>query len=324
MYFIKPVKFSIIIPVYQNEDTLPQLLKSLLDISRGLSEAMEAVFVVDGSPDQSFFLLKNALSELSFPAQLVAHSRNFGSLAAIRTGLMSAQGEFFAVMAADLQEPPELFIDFFQSLARDECDVVIGVRSSRQDPYLSRVTSNLFWSFYRRFIISEIPKGGVDVFGCNHIFRDKLLSMEESRSSLIILIFWLGFRRKFIKYDRSYRKGKSSSSWSFKKKVEYMMDSIFAFTDYPILLMIRVGFVGTVFSVIFGLVVLVSYFLGQIKVPGYTATLLVVLFFGALNLLNLGLVGAYAWRGYENSKRRPLAIVALKMRNQKNAEKTGC
>lgn len=281
-----------------------------------LNGEMEAVFVVDGSPDQSFELLRAALDRLSFPAQLLAHSRNFGSFPAIRTGLAAARGDYFGVMAADLQEPPELLISFFKALALDECDVAIGTRMGRNDPYASRLASGIFWGLYRRLVVRDMPEGGVDVFGCNQVFRDQLLKLEESRSSLIALIFWLGFRRKLVSYERLERQ-EGKSSWTFSKKVEYMMDSIFAFTDYPIRLLIRIGVVGCMLSLVLGALVFVAHLSGRIAVPGYAATMLVVLFFGMLNLLGLGLVGTYAWRGYENSKIRPLAVTAMKLRNEK-------
>lgn len=310
------MKFSFVIPVYENEASIPRLLEALSNMSRQLDGLMEVVFVVDGSPDQSFDLLRTALNSLEFPAQLLAHSRNFGSFPAIRTGLAAARGEYFGVMAADLQEPPELLFAFFKALALDECDVAIGTRTGRNDPYASRFASELFWRLYRRLVIHDMPEGGVDVFGCNRKFRDQLLKLEESRSSLIALIFWLGFRRKLVSYERLERQ-EGKSSWTFKKKVDYMMDSIFAFTDYPIRLLIRIGAVGCMLSIVFGVMVLVGHLSGQIAVPGYAATMLVVLFFGMLNLLGLGLVGTYAWRGYENSKKRPLAMTSITLRNEK-------
>lgn len=310
------MKFSVVIPVYKNEASIPRLLEALSNMSLQLDGEMEAVFVVDGSPDQSFGLLRAALDRLELPAQLLAHSRNFGSFPAIRTGLAAARGDYFGVMAADLQEPPELLIAFFKALALDECDVAIGTRTGRNDPYASRLASGLFWGLYRRLVVHDMPEGGVDVFGCNRIFRDQLLKLEESRSSLIALIFWLGFRRKLVSYERLERlEGKSS--WTFRKKVDYMMDSIFAFTDYPIRLLVRIGVIGCLLSVALGVLVLAGHIWGRITVPGYAATMLVVLFFGMLNLLGLGLVGTYAWRGYENSKLRPLAVTSLTVRNQK-------
>lgn len=309
------INYSLIIPVYKNEESIPRLISALCTMHEQLSAQLEVVFVVDGSPDNSFGLLKEALPGLPFGAQLVAHSRNFGSFPAIRTGLAHAKGNFFGVMAADLQEPPELLVEFFQTLSSHECDVTIGTRSARSDPFMSRLASSIFWGLYRRLVVKDMPEGGVDVFGCNKLFRDQLLALEESRSSLIALIFWLGFKRKYISYTRLTRE-EGKSAWTFSKKVDYMLDSVFAFTDYPIRLLMKIGAIGTMSSVVLAAAVIAGKLTGAIDVPGYAATLLTVLFFGTLNLLGLGLVGTYAWRGYENSKMRPLAIIAIKYDNR--------
>src|SRR5690348_10597177 len=114
--------YSIIIPVYKNEASIPALLEVLAELNQALKSRMEAVFVVDGSPDGSYALLNERLNSLNFSAQLLAHSRNFGAFAAIRTGLKAARGIYFGVMAADLQEPAELLLSFFKALAKNECD----------------------------------------------------------------------------------------------------------------------------------------------------------------------------------------------------------
>lgn len=309
------VVYSVVIPVYKNEESIPRLIKALEQMSLELDKKLEVVFVVDGSPDSSFELIKNALDSLPFVAQLIGHSRNFGSFPAIRTGLAAARGNYFGVMAADLQEPPELLVEFFKALDANQCDVAIGTRNGRSDPFASRIASSIFWGLYRRLVVKEMPEGGVDVFGCNRIFRDQLLALEESRSSLIALIFWLGFRRKLISYTRLQRE-EGKSAWTLSKKIDYMLDSVFAFTDYPIRLLMKIGAFGSAIAVLLALVVVVGKLTGNIDVPGYAATMLAVLFLGALNLFGLGLVGTYAWRGYENSKKRPLAIVAVKHDNQ--------
>lgn len=310
------MKYSVVIPVYKNEASILRLLEALTTMNQDLNGQLEAVFVVDGSPDQSYALLREAIDKLSFPAQLLAHSRNFGSFSAIRSGLEVARGEYYGVMAADLQEPPELLVAFFMALEEDECDVAIGTRVGRNDPLMSRLSSGLFWGLYRRLVVRDMPKGGVDVFGCNRQFRDQLLKLEESRSSLIGLIFWLGFRRKLVGYERQLRQ-EGKSAWTLSKKVDYMMDSIFAFTDYPIRLLIRIGAIGSLLSSLFGIIILIARLSGAIEVPGYAATMVAVLFLGALNLFGLGMVGTYAWRGYENTKQRPLAVVAMRTQNEK-------
>jgi len=304
--------YSVIIPVYNNAEFVPRLIAEFEKISKGAQGQfgipVEFVFVVDHSPDQSHELLLHALPHASFRSQLVLHSRNFGSFAAIRTGLGAAQGLYFGVVAADLQEPPEILLSFLQLLVGDECDVAVGVREGRNDPAASRAAAKLFWHIYRRLVMREIPEGGVDIFGCNRLVRDELLKLNEPNSSLIGLIFWLGFRRAEVRYTRRPRiHGKSA--WTFAKKLTYLLDSVFAFTDLPVRVLTLVGLLGTTVAFMFATIILLLRLFGDIQVPGYAATIVTIMFFGALNTLGLGLVGSYAWRAYENTKQRPLSVV---------------
>lgn len=300
--------FSLIIPVYKNEANIPPLLEAVQNLRDRIDDDFEVIFVVDGSPDRSYPVLRDALPATGLNAQLIALSRNFGSLAAIRAGLERAQGDNMAVMAADLQEPPELVIGMQQALAADECDVVYGLRQRRGDPWHTRVASSLFWGAYRRFVAPDIPKGGVDTFGITAAVRDQILGLTERNSSLVGLLFWIGFRRKGLPYDRADREI-GTSSWTFVKKWKYMQDSIFSFSDLPISLLLILGFGGLAISIVLGLVVFLSALFGQIDVPGYAATMLVILFFSTLQLLSLGVLGIYLWRVFENTKGRPLHIV---------------
>lgn len=308
---------SVVIPVYRNEESIPSLVAALSDVARKARQdfdcAVEVVFVVDGSPDNSYAVLAQSLPSAPFSSQLLLHSRNFGSFAAIRTGLQAATGQYFGVIAADLQEPPELVLQFLGKLAAGDCDVVVGCRENRQDPLLTRLTSDLFWKLYKKFIIHDIPEKGVDVFGCNKTFRDRLLSLEEANSSLVGLIFWLGFRRTEVSYERRIRQH-GKSAWTLKKKINYLLDSVFSFTDLPIKLLSLFGLLGIIASAILGTIIILAKILGGIPVPGYAATVLTVIFFGALNSLGFGIIGAYAWRAYENTKGRPLSVIMLEQK----------
>lgn len=298
---------SLVIPVYKNEGSIPDLLAAVASIHERLGGRMQAVFVVDGSPDRCYELLRDALPQQTFPARLALLSRNFGSFAAIRAGLGLVDTERYAVMAADLQEPPELVIRMDEALRNEPIDIVVGTRESRSDPWSSRLASQTFWWLYRRYVIPEIPAGGVDVFGCNRAFRDTLLQLEERRSSLIAQIFWLGFRRKTIGYTRHARMH-GKSAWTWRNKVNYLMDSVFSFTDLPIRLLIRVGGTTAGIAALIGVLVAIARLTGAIAVPGYAMIMLTIIFLGAANLFGLGIVGAYAWRVFENTKGRPLAI----------------
>jgi glycosyltransferase involved in cell wall biosynthesis len=304
--------YSIVIPVYKNEASISDLLQTLQGIGRTLGADLEVVFVVDGSPDQSFQRLAAELPTVTFKSKLIALSRNFGSFSAIRVGLQRATGPYFAVMAADLQEPPDLILAFFNELSKDQADVVVGSRVARDDPFLSRVGSQLFWFFYRKLVQPELPPGGIDVFGCNAAFQCELLKLEESHSSLVGLIVWLGFRRKTIPYQR-LRRRHGRSAWTFTKRLRYLADSSFSFSDLPIKVLLWLGSVGLLISIVFSIILVWSRLTGRIQVPGYSPIVLTIIFFGSINLICLGIVGAYVWRVYENTKKRPGAVVLREM-----------
>lgn len=303
--------FSLIVPVYKNEESIPDLLAVFEDLNAQMNDDFEAVVVVDGSPDRCARILAEKLPETGFSSQLVCLSRNFGSFAAIKVGLEHGRGDTFGVMAADLQEPPELILQFREKLQSDTCDVVVGSRNARSDPLLTRISSRVFWTVYRAIVQREVPRGGVDVFGCTRNFRDHLIALDESNSTLVGLIFWLGFNREEVEYSRRPRQH-GQSAWSFTRKLRYLLDSTFAFSDFPIRLLSGIGIFGIGLAFALGLVVLWSKISGAIDVPGYSATVLTVMFFGGLNSLGLGLIGEYVWRAFENTKRRPYGIVAGK------------
>ena len=300
-------RYSLIIPVYRNAENIDELVPACQTLHEALNRRLEVIFVVDGSPDDSHDRLKARLPSSGLRAQLISLSRNFGSFAAIREGMLHARGEFAAVMAADLQEPPELVLEFFSRLENGEGDISFGVREARNDPMMSKMFSAMFWRIYRSFVQRDVPVGGVDVFATNRAFLDRLTGFSEANSSLLALLFWMGGRRIFVPYTRRERiHGKSA--WTFRKKFNYLLDSIFAFTDAPIRLLLASGILGMALAVTLGIAVLLARLLGEVDVPGYTGTMLAVLFFGGLNALGLGLVGNYAWRAYENTKHRPLSI----------------
>lgn len=309
--------FSLVIPVYKNEESLPELLTELRRLTGMVKGPLEVVFVVDGSPDNCFPYLRDHLKDQPFRSKLLLHSRNFGSFAAIRTGMRAATGKYFAAIAADLQEPVSLAADFFTVLESGEADIAVGSREARADPLVSRLFSGAFWMAYRALVFPNIPTGGVDLFGCNQACRDELLRLEELNSSLIGLLFWVGFRQKLVKYERVARKH-GKSAWTFGRKLRYLLDSVYSFSDLPIRLLKWVGVIALAVAVVFGSVVLISRITGRIPVSGYAATMLAIVFFGGLNALGLGVLGEYVWRTFENTKGRPIAIVRCKSEFEAN------
>ena len=212
--------YTVVVPVYRNEETLGALVVRLEELAASLDGALEAVFVVDGSPDGSLVALRRLLrDERAFSAQLVALSRNFGSFSAVKAGLGAASGEIVAVMAADLQEPLSLIEDFFTGLGSGEYDVAVGVRTARSDPASAAAASRFFWWIYRKLVQPEIPPGGVDVFACTREVAFQLARLDESHTSLVGLLYWLGFRRLEVPYVRQARPA-GKSAWSLRKRID--------------------------------------------------------------------------------------------------------
>jgi glycosyltransferase involved in cell wall biosynthesis len=299
---------SLVIPVYKNEESLPRLLRELETLAGAVRDTLEVVFVVDGSPDSSLRFLQAHLPAWPIRSQLIELSRNFGSFSAIVAGLRFGRGDYFAVLAADLQEPPELVLEFHKLLASGEADVVFGHRTGRADDWFSRLTSEWFWSLYRRFVLKDLPRGGIDIFGCSRQVRDRLLDLKEVNTNLIALLFWLGFRRRFVPYERRARQ-EGQSAWTLGKKWRYALDSVFSFTDLPIKWLLWLGVIGTSAALVAGVTVFIAWSLGHIPVLGYTPLMLVISFFGGLTALGLGIVGEYLWLSLQNARGRPNFVV---------------
>ena len=300
---------SLVIPVYKNEENLDRLLEEMVRLDRSMPGELEIVFVVDGSPDACFQILQERLPALPLRYQLLSLSRNFGSFNAITAGLAAGFGDRFAVLAADLQEPPALITAFNDALKSGTVDIVFGCRGKRADPWLSEMSSSLFWWIYRTFVIRDMPKGGVDVFGCNRTVRDHVLRLKEANTSLVVLLFWLGFRRGFITYERRPRL-EGRSAWTFASKFRYCVNSIFNFTDLPIRLLTYIGASGFVLALVGLVVVTAARLSGRISVPGYTVIALLVLVFGSAAMLGMGILGQYLWLCLQNVRKRPNYIVA--------------
>ncbi len=309
---------SIVIPLYRSEPNLPLLFAEMERIA-GLAakEAavdLELVFVDDGSPDRAAEIVAARLNALPMRAQLIRLSRNFGSFPAIAAGLAHASGDYCAALAADLQEPPELVLEFLKKMRSGEAQIVFGKRSGRDDPALSRLASNTFWGLYRWLVNPDIPPGGVDIFGCSRQVRDQICSMKEVETSLPALLFWVGYRRAFVPYHRRSRSA-GVSAWTLRKKLRYLVNSVFSFTDLPMRMLLGAGMAGMALAMLGAVTVVVAKSTGNIPVPGYAATVLAIFFFGGLTSAGLGIVGEYLWLCLQNTRQRPLFIVESKISN---------
>ena len=298
---------SIVVPVYKNEGSIEHLLNRISEISGAVTGSVEAVFVVDGSPDKSLEVLRSSLPRDGFDSKVLLLSRNFGAFSAIRAGLREARGEATVVMAADLQEPTSLILDMLGIVQRDEADVAVGVRQSRKDGVVSRTLSAVFWKVFNRVSSLELPRGGVDIFALSRSARETLNSFEESSTSLIGLIYWMGFRRQEVPYHRVERQvGKSS--WSLQKRINYAKDSITAFSEFPLSVFLWSGVIGAVVSLAFAFIGAFQYVFTSDHQSQREITAIGLLFVASYLMAGLGIIGTYLWRLAENVRNRPDSI----------------
>ena len=308
---------SIVIPVFKNEEHVPELLLRVESLRAKLSQfcRVNFVIVVDGSPDRSEMLLESGLKKSNTEWKLVSLARNFGSWAAIETAIIEiySTSSYIIVMSADLQEPENLVVNMAEILVGGSKSLVVGIRTSRSDGLLRDFYSNAAWRILKKFTNSRIPKNGVDIFGCNAQVAKYLVDMNEANSSLVGKLYWLGFEPEYIGYERVTRQGKSG--WTLKKKFSYFANSIFAFTRVPILLIQSIGILGFIVSVSVSVFVGANWFLGNITVSGYTPVMLMLAFGFSMNLLALGILGSYMWRTFENVKARPRTVISRIIKN---------
>lgn len=302
-------RLSVVVPVYFNQETLVDLHARISEQEKALAGRadLEMVFVDDGSEDDSREILRT-LAAGDSRVRLVFLSRNFGSFTAILAGLNYATGDAIAIISADLQDPPEMIPKMFVKWENGD-KTVMAVRENRMDPWASRLFSKMAYVILRRMALPTMPKGGFDFVLIDRQVRDVLVRIGERNTSLMGLILWVGFQQSQIPYTRSERGG-GSSRWTFGKKIKYLIDSLLAFSYLPIRFMsgigVAIGGVGFVYAVI----LIVMRFFKAVEVPGWTALMVVTLVLFGFLFLSLGVIGEYLWRTLDESRSRPVFIVA--------------
>ena len=305
------VELSIVVPIYNNETSITSLINELNSICAKFNFNVEVVFVIDGSPDGSVALIQKNADQIVFSHTVIELSKNYGAFSAIKCGIENSNGKYIAVKTADLQEPSDLIYKFYNMLTENKSDIVFGLRISRNDGFVSNFFSKLFWRIYKKYVNNQVPIGGTDVFACTNQVAASIKNLNERNTSLLGLLYWVGYSRGYVEYERLERKS-GKSSWSFRKKIRYASDSIFSFTDLPIIAIQIIGVVGISISLLISILVVILKLSGSLLVPGYAALMLVILFSTSALLFAIGIVGNYSWRAFENSKNRPNVIVMKK------------
>ncbi len=298
---------SVVVPVYYNAASLPPLFEKLTAVCSGFSGLnFEFIFVDDGSGDNSFEVLKS-LADSDRRVKILRLSRNFGSNAAILAGMTYASGDCVGFLAADLQDPPEVFGQMISEWLEGK-KVILAARRTRDDPWSSRLFAKLFNWLFTWLVFKDFSLAGIGFWLIDRQVANVLIRSREKNAHLIGLVMWSGFERGTVYYDRSAREH-GVSKWSFSKKVKYFIDAFAAFSYLPLRLASFFGLVFAGLGFAYALVVLTLRLTGNIDIEGWTALMIVILLTSGLQLLILGILGEYLWRNLDATRQRPLFIV---------------
>lgn len=300
---------SIVVPVYHNAASLPDLLEELRALaSRNSGEDFELVFVDDGSTDDSFPVLQR-LAATEPRLRVVKLSRNFGSNAAIVAGLSIARGDAAGVIAADLQDPPAMF-DEMLALWRGGQKVIVAARKDRDDPMTTTIFADLFYRLFRRFALPAMPARGFDFFLIDRRVVELINGIQENNVYLMGLILWLGFRPALVTYDRRARKSAyGRSRWTASRKIKYFIDAFVAFSNVPVRAASVLGIVLSVLGILYAAAIVALQVVSDIDVAGWSSLMVVLLIVSGVQLLMLGVIGEYLWRTLEETRNRPRFII---------------
>jgi glycosyltransferase involved in cell wall biosynthesis len=298
--------YSIVVPVFNEQETLPELFGRLMSLLERLDGPAEVVLVDDGSRDESYALVleMNARDDRFKALQL---SRNFGHQVAITAGLDVAIGGAVVVMDADLQDPPETMLEMAKCW-REGFDVVYGVRRERPgESRFKRASAAAFYRLLQRFADVELPNDVGDFRLMDRKAVDAYLAMRESDRYVRGMISWVGFNQVGVPYDRDQRAA-GNTKFPLRTMLKFAADGIVSFSNAPLRFALILGCLVSLASFVYACVAIFLKASGA-TVPGWTSLILVTTFLGGMQLIVLGVIGEYVGRAYLETKRRPLYVV---------------
>jgi polyisoprenyl-phosphate glycosyltransferase len=301
------VKYSIVIPLYNEESGLTVLVERLQEIMAQFDGPAEVVMVDDGSRDGTFQLAR-AASTRDPRFKLIQFSRNFGHQVAITAGMDAAAGDAVIIMDADLQDPPYVVLQMIEKW-KEGYEVVYGLRETREGERLFKTaTASMFYGLLNRIGDIDTP---VDVGDFRLVDRKALnafLQMRENNRYVRGMFSWVGFRQTGVPYTREQRHA-GTTHYTLSKMVKLASNGILGFSTAPLRLALSAGVFLAIASVIYGIVAIALKLAGESLVPGYASLLFVITFLSGIQLAVLGMVGLYVGRIYDEARGRPLYVV---------------
>jgi dolichol-phosphate mannosyltransferase len=302
---VQPV-YSIVAPVFNEEETLPHFYERIVQVMEGVEEPFELVLINDGSRDGSYRVMQE-LHARDPRVGVIDFSRNFGHQIAISAGLDYARGKAVVVIDSDLQDPPEVIPTLIERW-KQGAEVVYAQRATRQgETRFKLFTASLFYQLIGRITSISIPRDVGDFRLMDRNVVDTLVKMREQHRFMRGLSAWVGFRQEAVQYDRQERFA-GSTKYPLTKMIKFSLDAITSFSHLPLQLATSFGFLLAGISLL-GIIVAVFLRLVTGAIVGQASTLILVLFLGGIQLIFLGIIGEYLGRIYDEVRARPLYVV---------------
>lgn len=308
-------KISLVIPLFNEEAIIDQLVERLNALMDAAEMEIEVVLVNDGSRDRTEELIVAlALSDSRY--QVISLSRNFGHQAALTAGLQHARAtDAVMILDGDLQDPPEL-LDTFYASYKEGYDVVYGVRKKRKEGLFKRIAYRAFYRMLKSMSLIDIPLDSGDFSLVSRRVVDLINAMPEESRFIRGMRAWTGFRQIGLEYERSARMA-GDSKYSLRALIRLAYNGIFNFSEFPIKFITRLGLTAIVISLIYSVYALVMKIFYNTVPEGFTALIFVISMFGGIQLFSIGIIGEYVTRIFFQSKQRPLYVVKTRIRNGK-------
>ena len=313
------VKLSVIVPCYNEEDVIERFFDAAAAALSSI-ESYELIFVNDGSRDATLEKLKKLFqSRKDVCMRILDFSKNFGKEAAMLAGLKAAEGEYVAIIDADLQQRPEILCQMVGILdSEPEYDCVAAFQQQRKENKLIKGIKGLFYKIMNRASSVELKDGASDFRMFRRAMVESIVQMPEYHRFSKGIFSWVGYRTKYIPYDVQAREG-GESKWSFRSLFHYAVDGIVSFTTAPLKLATVIGTVMFFVSIVYIAVIVIEKLFFGIAVAGYASIVALILLFGGLQLLCIGIIGEYIAKIYEQVKNRP--VYSIKKEYRRDEEK---
>lgn len=301
-------KVSLVVPCYNEEEVLPYFYEEFCRVAKQLSDyIVEVIFIDDGSKDQTLSVVKK-FSEKDVRVKYLSFSRNFGKEAAIYAGFQYADGEYVAMLDADLQDPPSLLPKMLQAIKEEGYDSVATRRVSRKgEPPVRSFFARCFYKLMNKISTAEIMDGARDYRLMTRQFKDAILEISEYNRFSKGIFGWVGFKTKWIEFENVERKA-GETKWSFWKLFKYSLEGIIGFSTAPLAMVSMLGVGVCMIAFLFLLFILVKTICFGDPVAGWPSMACIILMLGGIQLLCMGILGMYLSKTYLETKKRPIYI----------------